>query len=658
MKRFVKFSIAVASAILAVACNVQEPEAPVVPETPAAEENVIVFTANFEATKAQIGTDGKFTWEAGDKIEVYDGSWHEVVTLTADDITDGGASATIKVTGLNAEAPEYYAVYPADLPTYLSEDHNIGLSCMFNSKSKSRYNVSKCSNAEKSFSFHSASCLICFETEIDFVYASIDVPYGGYKDPDPILAGDYCVNPSNGEFVSSGYTTSSAGYDREDGEVGPYYFDVFPGLELDKGFSITLYDGDIFDGDRKAIATFTYDKPLTTVRGKVYNIKNFDARLVYSETYDFASFTSAQIVTLNAENFDIILDKSEGSSNPAWVASASEARLYAEGKMIVTSHSGVTIKKIVYNYKINENKNGVSPTVEGASGKTNAGDWNEFTKVWTGSDTEVTLSTSGTAGNLGFTSITVYYEGGAPVIEKTLSSIAVTGTPSKTTYTEGDSFETTGLVVTGTYSDNTTAEITEGIDWIITPETLTSTTSSVTVIATVDGKTSSEYVVNGITVIPNSGEPKTWTYVVSMDSPSLNTSNPATVNGATWSILMGDQVGSPTINGAPTNSYSSCGWKWGNSKSAYWASYTLSTDYFASKKVKSVTVNFMNNGAKDATMVVMQGSTTIGTASKNFGTTWTDLTANAAQGTSGTLTIEYTVAQASYIHSITVEYYD
>ena len=155
------------------------------------------------------------------------------------------------------------------------------------------------------------------------------------------------------------------------------------------------------------------------------------------------------------------------------------------------------------------------------------------------------------------------------------------------------------------------------------------------------------------------GELKTWTYALSGSTdPKLNAENPATVNGATWSITMGDIVGSPSTNGTPTKYSGIFGWKWGDSKDKYWSSYTLSTDYFASKKVKSVTVNFLNNGSKSATMIVMQGETTIGTATQTFGTTWTDLTANTTQGTGGTLTINYSVAQASYIHSITVEYYE
>ena len=83
---------------------------------------------------------------------------------------------------------------------------------------------------------------------------------------------------------------------------------------------------------------------------------------------------------------------------------------------------------------------------------------------------------------------------------KTLSSIAISGTPTKTTYIEGDKFNPAGLVVTGTYSDESTAEITDGITWSFDPETLALGTTSVDITATVDGITSSVYTVNDLMV--------------------------------------------------------------------------------------------------------------------------------------------------------------
>lgn len=83
----------------------------------------------------------------------------------------------------------------------------------------------------------------------------------------------------------------------------------------------------------------------------------------------------------------------------------------------------------------------------------------------------------------------------------TLTSIAVSGTPTKTIYTEGEFFDPSGLTVTGTYSDASTASITSGINWTITPSTsLTTGTTSVSVSATVGDVTSESYTVNGLTV--------------------------------------------------------------------------------------------------------------------------------------------------------------
>ncbi|MDY2942901.1 MAG: bacterial Ig-like domain-containing protein [Paludibacteraceae bacterium] len=87
----------------------------------------------------------------------------------------------------------------------------------------------------------------------------------------------------------------------------------------------------------------------------------------------------------------------------------------------------------------------------------------------------------------------------------TLSTIALSGTPTKKTYMAGESLNTDGLVVTGTYSDGSTQAITEGITWEIDPDPLTAGITSVDVMASVKnaaGKdvTSDVYTVTGLTV--------------------------------------------------------------------------------------------------------------------------------------------------------------
>lgn len=82
----------------------------------------------------------------------------------------------------------------------------------------------------------------------------------------------------------------------------------------------------------------------------------------------------------------------------------------------------------------------------------------------------------------------------------TLESIAISGTATALEYTAGQHFNPAGLVVTGTYSDASTAPISEGIDWAFDPDPLTEGTTSVSVTATVGEISSAAVVVNGLTV--------------------------------------------------------------------------------------------------------------------------------------------------------------
>ena len=100
-------------------------------------------------------------------------------------------------------------------------------------------------------------------------------------------------------------------------------------------------------------------------------------------------------------------------------------------------------------------------------------------------------------GALYLTSITIKWETG---VAKVLKSIAVSGTPTNKTYFDGEAFDPTGLVVTGTYDDGTQKEITDGIVWAKDPEILKLGTTSVDVKASVGNITSNIYTVTDITV--------------------------------------------------------------------------------------------------------------------------------------------------------------
>ena len=102
---------------------------------------------------------------------------------------------------------------------------------------------------------------------------------------------------------------------------------------------------------------------------------------------------------------------------------------------------------------------------------------------------------------------------------KTLDSIAVKTAPTKTTYYEGQTFVPTGLVITGTYSDESTDDISyadHSSDFSFTPNTSTAlTTSDTSITIGYGGKTCSQTitvnqdVLNSVTV---SGTMSTTSY--------------------------------------------------------------------------------------------------------------------------------------------------
>lgn len=89
----------------------------------------------------------------------------------------------------------------------------------------------------------------------------------------------------------------------------------------------------------------------------------------------------------------------------------------------------------------------------------------------------------------------------SPSVSKTLTSLTISGKPIKTNYAVGEEFDPTGLVVTGTYEDNTTAPITDGITWTKNPETMSLGNTSCTVTASVGEVKSEPFVVNELNVV-------------------------------------------------------------------------------------------------------------------------------------------------------------
>ncbi|MCQ2293927.1 MAG: bacterial Ig-like domain-containing protein [Bacteroidaceae bacterium] len=125
--------------------------------------------------------------------------------------------------------------------------------------------------------------------------------------------------------------------------------------------------------------------------------------------------------------------------------------------------------------------------------------------TWTITPETLTVGTTSVSvvAKVGDVESSAYTVNGVTVIApKTLTSIAISGTPTKMEYQVGDAFNPAGLVVTGTYSDSSKEEITDGIEWIITPSTFAEVdvAASVLVVAKVGDIESSPYMATGLIV--------------------------------------------------------------------------------------------------------------------------------------------------------------
>ena len=86
--------------------------------------------------------------------------------------------------------------------------------------------------------------------------------------------------------------------------------------------------------------------------------------------------------------------------------------------------------------------------------------------------------------------------------DATLISLAISGTATKLNYFVGDTFNPAGLVVTATYSDGATDNVTDQVSWAFDPETFDEAgTASVGVTANIDAIYSETFTVNDIVVV-------------------------------------------------------------------------------------------------------------------------------------------------------------
>lgn len=310
----------------------------------------------------------------------------------------------------------------------------------------------------------------------------------------------------------------------------------------------------------------------------------------------------------NTDGVSITYNNGTGT-NTGYITN-SELRAYTGYTITIKAPSNCTISAIK-SVKGNGSNSGSSMTADNGKVTVSSG-----AIRWSGSSNAVKLTV--TKGLFSFKTITVTYEQGA-----TLKSLAISGTPTKTTYNAGEAFDPTGLTVTGTYDDNTTAEIKDGIKWTTTPATLSAGTTSCSVTATVGSVTSPAYEVTGLTVaysISLSIDPATSTVVKAPVKVTLN----ATEGAAVY--------------------YTTNGYEPTTSSTKYDAPFEVTK---SGTTVKAIAVaEGAENATAEATYTIQPDQPVFSDASKTFNDAF-DVTLSLPETTDATSTIHYAIGSTA-----------
>lgn len=202
------------------------------------------------------------------------------------------------------------------------------------------------------------------------------------------------------------------------------------------------------------------------------------------------SGVKANALTLTGTVNSVTLTATNGSSTNGYLKT-SDWRLYNGYTLTISAPQNNIIKAIVAT-KGGKSISGISTT----TGKlTIAQDGSSMS--WSGEENQVVFNVTAT---MGFDQIKVTYSSNSTP-SKTLSSIVISGTPTKTAYNVGQEFEPAGLTVTGTYNDDSSAPIVSGIAWSYDPSAMLALNqTSIKVKATVDAIESSWFTVNDLIV--------------------------------------------------------------------------------------------------------------------------------------------------------------
>lgn len=230
----------------------------------------IVFTSTIQDTKTNVmesGEDrGKVTWNAGDRIVVWDGTGQSVVILSEGDISQDGKTAAIRA-NVSASAQTFTAVYDADGSASFDGTGKVVVSTSSQtdgSFAAEHVAVASTDASTKVFNFSNANSMLRFVVPQEGVSKVVI-----FANADETVK-SMTVNPADMQKTLSEEGLASVTVNTLPSEAGKSYFVGLPaGMTFSKGLTFSLYDA-----DDTFLGNWYFTKELVMPENQVLNVGN------------------------------------------------------------------------------------------------------------------------------------------------------------------------------------------------------------------------------------------------------------------------------------------------------------------------------------------------------------------------------------------------
>ena len=448
---------------------------------------------DFELTAAPVtktSTDGLVTnWVANDAINVFhavSGSTDYVddedFTIASADLASGTFRGTLGSAPASGNTYDWYAIYPYS--AYLVDVDNTGEARYYIGKRSDQAQVQTGNSSTahlsgENFPLFGKATGVAYDAKpsvsLSHIASIIEVNVTNKKD-DPLTVTNVSFTAPEGSEIVGNYIINFEANPMTFTKYSTYVSDVANltvsgGSAIAKDASATFYIGvkpfSTTSGQDIKVSVNGYEKTIHTTKnftfasGKIKTV-NFDYdNPVSLFTWDLStnsySAQSETQVTWSHDKATMVADKSSAST-PAnnylgGTNSKTSSRFYSNSNLTFTPATGYQITKVEVTATSNSYANALKNST-----------WTNANAVV--SDETVTITPlDGTnafyaklGGTVGATSVTVYYR-----VPKVLTGIEVTTPPTKTNYKVGESIDLTGAVVTATYDDSSTEDVTASV---------------------------------------------------------------------------------------------------------------------------------------------------------------------------------------------------